>query len=143
MRLKDIICVDIHPSLQLVDRQDVVMDKVLYLATLLRASRRSVIYTGPGLSASCRGKTNARPSQGHAVLATLVTSGLADSWVQTCHDGLAQKAGCPQEKVLEVAGSWFDPCNPVVRKNGNMRQELKVIGKGKLNVLFVSHLRQH
>ena len=108
------------------------MDKVLYLSTLLRASRRSVIYTGPGVSASCGAKTNARPSPGHAVLATLVTCGLADSWVQTCHDGLAQKAGCPQERLLEVAGSWFDPCNPVLRKSGCMRQELKVTGKDKL-----------
>ena len=108
------------------DRRDVVMDKVLYLATLLRASRSTLVYTGPGLSNACRGKTKARPGPGHAVLATLVTAGLADSWIQTCHDGLAQKAGCPQQKVLEVAGSWFDPCNPVVRKGGTMRQELKV-----------------
>ena len=113
---------------QLLDRQDVVMDKVLYLSTLLRASRMTVLYTGPGLSAACQGRTNARPGPGHAVLASLVNTGLAAAWVQTCPDGLAQKAGCPQEKVLEVAGSWFDPCNPVLRKTGTMRPELKVIG---------------
>ena len=30
------------------------------------------------------------------------------------HDGLLQKAGCPQEGVVEVYGSWFDPANPEV-----------------------------
>ena len=110
--------------------------RVLYLATLLRVSRRTVIYTGPGVSASCQARTNARPSPGHAVLATLISCGLADSWIQTCHDGLAQKAGCPQEGLLEVAGSWFDPCNPVMRKSGTMRQELKVISMDNIRSLI-------
>ena len=30
------------------------------------------------------------------------------------HDGLLQKAGCPQEGVVELYGSWFDPANPEV-----------------------------
>ena len=58
--------------------------------------------------------------------------GLIDGVVCLNHDGLLQKAGCPQERLLEVAGSWFDPCNPVLRKSGCMRQELKVTGKDEL-----------
>ena len=37
------------------------------------------------------------------------------------HDGLLQKAGCPQEAVLEVQGSWFDPANPALRRGGRVR----------------------
>ena len=46
--------------------------------------------------------------------------------VQSAPDGLAQKAGCAQEAVLEVAGSWYDPCNPVLARGGQPRPELKV-----------------
>ena len=31
-----------------------------------------------------------------------VRSGLAEEWINQNHDGLAQKAGCPQEKLNEV-----------------------------------------
>ena len=40
------------------------------------------------------------------------------------HDGLLQKAGCPQEGVIEVFGSWFDPSNPVIKPGGTIRQDL-------------------
>ena len=39
-------------------------------------------------------------------------------------DGLLQKAGCPQEAVNEVYGSWFDPSNPVVRPPESIREDL-------------------
>ena len=42
----------------------------------------------------------------------------------TNYDGLAQKAGCPQEKVAELHGSWFDPSNPIIGKGGMMRNDL-------------------
>ena len=45
-------------------------------------------------------------------------------WLTTNYDGLAQKAGCPQEKVAELHGSWFDPANPILGKGGKMRQDL-------------------
>ena len=31
-----------------------------------------------------------------------VRGGLAEEWINQNHDGLAQKAGCPQEKLNEV-----------------------------------------
>ena len=49
---------------------------------------------------------------------------LAQEVVYLNPDGLLQKAGCPQEKVNEVYGSWFDPSNPPVRSGGSIRQDL-------------------
>ena len=79
------------------------------------------------MSTACGQRTtNAPPSQGHYVLANLVSQGNVHMWLQLTPDGQAQKAGCAQEKVMELTGSWYDPCNPVIRKNGAMRQEFKV-----------------
>ena len=39
-------------------------------------------------------------------------------------DGLLQKAGYPQEGIIEMYGSWFDPSNPVVKQGGSIRQDL-------------------
>ena len=41
-------------------------------------------------------------------------AGLVRGLVCLNHDGLLQKAGCPQEGVVELYGSWFDPANPEV-----------------------------
>ena len=46
-------------------------------------------------------------------------------WLTTNYDGLAQKAGCPQEKLAELHGSWFDPSNPKLGKAGKIRPELQ------------------
>ena len=46
----------------------------------------------------------------------LAKAGLVRGLVCLNHDGLLQKAGCPQEGVVEVYGSWFDPANPEVRR---------------------------
>ena len=91
-------------------------------------TRKTAIYTGAGISTSCgikqtaRGKTGrsgihntgACPSITHLVMSALVKAGAIHHWVQQNHDGLAQKAGCPQEAITEIHGSWFDPSNPVV-----------------------------
>ena len=50
--------------------------------------------------------------------------GLIDGVVCLNHDGLLQKAGCPQEAVLEVHGSWFDPANPALRPGGQVRPDI-------------------
>ena len=124
---------------EMLDRQDVLADKVLYLATLLRVSSKTVLYTGAGLSTSAGVRqrapgsttggrsltTNARPSTSHLLLAELVRSGLVHTWVTLCCDGLAQKAGCPQERLLEVHGSWYDPTNPVLRQGGTVRPDVR------------------
>ena len=109
------------------DRPAVLEDKLHYLARLLTASRRTLLLTGAGLRSSSRpGRTDTAscPSSAHSALASLVERRLFACWVQLCPDGLAQKAGCSQEFLLEVHGSWYDPANPVVRGKGRLRGDL-------------------
>jgi len=117
------------------DQQEVAQAKVRQLAELMRLSKRTVLYTGAGISASVIGqaalsgqntvgwKVNAReakPTFTHHALGLLGQEGLIHSWVQQNHDGLPQKAGFPQECINEVHGSWYDPSNPVVKYNGSL-----------------------
>eukprot|EP00729_Bicosta_minor_P010260 gene10260-8901_t len=110
--------------------------KVAKLAELLKASRRTVLYTGAGISASAIGQAalsgqntvgwkkdlrGAPPTVTHHALARLNQLGYIDSWVQQNHDGLPQKAGYPQEKINEVHGSWYNPANPVVKYTGSLK----------------------
>ena len=44
--------------------------------------------------------------------------------VQQNHDGLPQKAGFPQAALNEIHGSWYDPSNPVVMMDGQLRDDL-------------------
>ena len=105
-----------------------VMDaKVKQLAALMRLSKRTVVYSGAGISASAVGqaalsgvnktgwldKTAAKPTMTHHALSVLGRAGWIHGWVQQNHDGLPQKAGFPQERICEVHGSWYDPSNPV------------------------------
>ena len=50
--------------------------------------------------------------------------GLVHVWIQQNHDGLPQKAGWPQEDMIEIHGSWYDPSNPVVCYDGSLRSDL-------------------
>merc|ERR1712167_163038 len=118
------------------DEQAVAKAKVKQLAELLRLSRKTVLYTGAGISASAVGQAArsgqntqgwkggdlfaAKPTATHHALGLLGRKGIVQSWVQQNHDGLPQKAGFPQEKINEIHGSWFDPGNPVVKYNGSL-----------------------
>jgi len=62
----------------------------------------------------------ASPTFTHHALGFLGRNGLIHSWVQQNHDGLPQKAGFPQEFINEIHGSWYDPCNPVVKYSGSL-----------------------
>ena len=115
------------------DLKGVNEDKCQALAALLRMSRKTVLYTGAGISASVIGQAarsgantqgwkgtalnrkQVPPTTTHQALGLLGRSGLVHSWVQQNHDGLPQKAGFPQEHINEIHGSWFDPSNPVVK----------------------------
>ena len=67
---------------------------------------------------------DAQPNKTHLALAALVRCGLVQEWLTTNYDGLAQKAGCPQEKVAELHGSWFDPSNPILGRRGTIQKDL-------------------
>jgi NAD-dependent SIR2 family protein deacetylase len=109
--------------------------KVKQLAELIRVSKKTVLYTGAGISASAVGQaarsgqntvgwkahpSEAKPTPTHFALGVLGRHGLVHSWCQQNHDGLPQKAGFPQELLNEVHGSWFNPSNPVVKYTGSL-----------------------
>ena len=75
-------------------------------------------------STSSSTTTDAKPSLSHLALTALKERGLVHSWIQQNHDGLPQKAGWPQEDIIEIHGSWYDPSNPVVCYDGNLREDL-------------------
>lgn len=118
------------------DADDVLDSKLEQLAILLQLSRKTVIYSGAGISraagigqaarggaAGGRKTTEAVPTFTHYALGALSRSGLLHGWVQQNHDGLPQKAGFPQENVNEIHGSWYDPSNPVVKYSGNLKED--------------------
>jgi len=113
--------------------------KIKALAALLKASRRSLAYTGAGLSVAAgigmaaKGSTAqggmgvasaGEPTLSHFVMAELNRQNLLHGWVQQNHDGLPQKAGYRQEDINEIHGSWFDPSSPVVKYSGSLRLDL-------------------
>lgn len=119
------------------DDQKVAMAKVRQLAMLMQISRKTVLYTGAGISASAVGQAArsgqntqgwkgnpqaAQPTPTHCALGLLGQSGLIHGWVQQNHDGLPQKAGFPQERINEIHGSWYDPSNPVVKYSGTLHE---------------------
>ena len=117
------------------DGQGVMSTKAKQLAQLIRISRRTVVYSGAGISASAVGqaalsgvnktgwvdKTSAKPTMTHHALAVLGNNGWIHGWVQQNHDGLPQKAGFPQDRICEIHGSWYDPSNPVIKYSGSLK----------------------
>jgi len=119
------------------DLAEVLDAKCEQLANLLRLSRKTVLYTGAGISASVIGqaalsgqnkvgwkanKMEAEPTPTHCALGLLGREGIIHGWIQQNHDGLPQKAGFPQESINEIHGSWYDPCNPVVKYSGSLHE---------------------
>jgi len=117
------------------DTPEVAVAKCRQLASLMRLSKKTVLYTGAGISASVIGqaalsgqnkvgwkpdKLTAKPTLTHHALGFLGRQGIIHSWVQQNHDGLPQKAGFPQECINEIHGSWYDPSNPVVKYSGSL-----------------------
>ena len=47
---------------------------------------------------------DAQPNVTHLALVALLRCGLVHEWLTTNYDGLAQKAGCPQEQVAVTPG---------------------------------------
>lgn len=123
---------------------DTVLDAKLDMVVgLIQQSQQFVVYTGAGISTSSgigdyASKANqsivmretsvnrlkAIPTLTHHVLVALEKKNFLKHWVQQNHDGLAQRAGYPQEKLNEIHGSWFDKKNPVVLMDDKLKPEL-------------------
>jgi len=118
---------------------------VQILAGLIRKSTKCLAYTGAGISTASgigdyaskaedskatgdrtkpRTAWEAKPTLGHRVLVALQRAGHLKQWIQQNHDGLPQKAGCPQHILNEIHGAWYDPANPVVPMSGQLRGDL-------------------
>ena len=119
------------------DEDDVLETKLEYLVQLLKLSKRTVVYSGAGISKAAgisqaargvgeggRKGLDALPTFTHYGLGALANAGYIHNWIQQNHDGLPQKAGFPQESINEIHGSWYDPSNPVVSYGGSIKDDL-------------------
>eukprot|EP00463_Aulacantha_scolymantha_P002713 TRINITY_DN3443_c0_g1_i1.p1 TRINITY_DN3443_c0_g1~~TRINITY_DN3443_c0_g1_i1.p1 ORF type:complete len:191 (-),score=24.95 TRINITY_DN3443_c0_g1_i1:50-622(-) len=112
---------------------------------MLRESKNCLAYTGAGISTASgihdyatqskksqaqlnrpklKSPLDAKPTLAHRVLAELYQQKHLKYWVQQNHDGLPQKAGLPQSAINEIHGAWYDPSNPIVMMDGNLREDL-------------------
>ncbi len=132
-----------------VDTPETLDKKLAYVAQLLRkAQGDTVVYSGAGLStasgikdyASVAGdsivrknygtseaagsRLDLKPSLGHHAVAALWKKKMVGHWVNQNHDRLSQKAGFPQEKLIEIHGAWGDHKNPVASFNDALRRDL-------------------
>lgn len=125
------------------DVPEVLAEKILKVASLIKASHYCTAYTGAGISTSAgigdyatrasdtlqerphlKSPYLAQPTLSHHVMAAMHRLGLLKYWIQQNHDGLPQKAGFPQGSLNEIHGAWYDPSNPVVKMAGNLREDL-------------------
>lgn len=126
-----------------VDDDRVLSEKLNMVVQLIRQSKQFVVYTGAGISTSSGigdyaskaknsivmretsvNRLKAQPTLAHRVLVELERRRFLKHWVQQNHDGLAQRAGFPQEKLNEIHGSWFDKKNPVVLMDDKLNPKL-------------------
>jgi len=125
------------------DSAEVLEEKMEIMAQLIKQSKFTSAYTGAGLSkssgipdyatkaknsvvkaAKISSPMDAEPTYAHCVLTALERAGYIQNYVQQNHDGLPQKSGFPQAKMNEIHGAWYDPSNPVVQFNENLRSDL-------------------
>ena len=125
------------------DDDTVLNAKLDIVVSLIKRSQQFVVYTGAGISTSSgigdyASKANnsivmretsvnrlkAVPTLTHHALVALERKNFLKHWVQQNHDGLAQRAGYPQEKLNEIHGSWFDKKNPVVLMDDKLKPDL-------------------
>jgi NAD-dependent SIR2 family protein deacetylase len=133
------------------DQPDVLNEKIALLASLIEQSENFIALTGAGISTSLgitdyaskgketgtedlplagdhrRGKdlsSQVQPTLAHRVLSSMEKKNLLKHWIYLNHDGLAEKAGYPKNKLNEFHGSWFDPDNPVALTDDDLRPDL-------------------
>ena len=87
-----------------------VREKMFHLTKLLQLSQRTVLvldsstFFSPSLTSA--------PSPLHRAMVSLERAGLVQTLIALDPWALAQKAGFPQHKMIELCGSKFDPSNP-------------------------------
>jgi NAD-dependent SIR2 family protein deacetylase len=135
-------------SSEYVDSPAVLEAKADLLIQMWSAARFPLVYAGAGISTSsgiCDYASRAnksvvqakkqsltmpfirslQPTPAHRVITALEKRGMVWGWLQQNHDGLAQKAGFPPQKVNELHGAWFDKeKNPVIAMSGGLRGDL-------------------
>eukprot|EP00439_Symbiodinium_sp_Y106_P080574 s842_g19.t1 len=117
---KDHSCPKWLTATEFEDQPEVAVAKVKELAQLIKLSRKTVAYTGAGISAAVIGQA---ALSGQNTVGWKNNTRLLHGWVQQNHDGLPQKAGFPQERINEIHGSWYDPSNPVVKYSGTLHDK--------------------
>ena len=129
------------------DLESTLRAKVKILAQLIKKSKKTVVYTGAGISTasgigdyaskaknsvaphrqSSGGTINrldVQPTLSHHAIAALERKGYIHHWLQQNHDRLAQKAGFPQTKLNEIHGAWGDDKNQVKMMDDTLREDL-------------------
>jgi len=134
---------------EFLDSPTTLRKKVRLLAQMLRKSRKTVVYTGAGISTAsgtpdyaskakhshaphrvigarpdAGNRLEAQPTYSHHMLAALQRAGHVHHWLQQNHDRLAQKAGFPQSKINEIHGAWGDHLNRVKMMDDDLRADL-------------------
>jgi len=127
---------------EFLDSPEVLEEKIKLIASLLQKSKRTSMYCGAGLSkesglkdAASRGTSLvfqntlvnglfAAPNFSQICLARLHKINLIQKFFTQNHDGLLQKAGIPQEHVIEIHGGWYDPSNPPVKYTETLKSDL-------------------
>ena len=86
------------------------MEKMFHLTKLLKLSQRTVLVLDS--SSSFSPSLTSSPFSLHRAMVSLERAGLVQSLISLDPWALAQKAGFPQHKMIELCGSKFDPSNP-------------------------------
>jgi len=134
-------------SEEYLDTPDTLDAKADLFIEMVKAAKQQCIYAGAGISTSSGiwdYASNAagslaqpkkkpltgelieslKPTPAHRTFVALERAGLIQHWLQQNHDGLAQRAGFPYEKLNEIHGSWHDETNPVIAMSGELRGDL-------------------
>lgn len=91
-----------------------------YASTAVNSIVRKTYGTGEAAGS----RLSLKPSLGHQAVAALHKKKLVSHWVNQSHDRLAQKAGFPQDRLLEIHGAWGDHKNPVASWDDKLRYDL-------------------
>ena len=91
------------------DSIEMITEKIFHLTKLLKLSQRTVLVLD---SSSPSVSLTSAPSPLHRAVVSLERACLVQTLVALDPWALAQKAGFPQHKMIELCGSEFDPSNP-------------------------------